>query len=42
MTALEIVARDGKKMVWIPAGEFIMGSEEFGPEMPMRKVHLPG
>lgn len=42
MTASEIVARDGKKMVWIPAGEFIMGSEEFGPEMPMRKVHLPG
>src|SRR5210317_1235522 len=37
----EIIAKDGKKMVLIPAGEFIMGSEEFEPEMPMRKVFLP-
>ena len=32
---------DRKKMVLIPKGEFIMGSEEFGPESPQRKVYLP-
>lgn len=32
---------DQKKMVLIPAGEFIMGSEEFGPESPQRVVSLP-
>ena len=33
--------RDGKEMVLIPEGEFIMGSEEFGPESPQHKVYLP-
>ena len=32
---------DKKEMVLIPAGEFIMGSNEFGPETPQRTVHLP-
>ena len=32
---------DKKQMALIPAGEFIMGSEEFGPETPQRKVYLP-
>ncbi|NPV40454.1 MAG: SUMF1/EgtB/PvdO family nonheme iron enzyme [Anaerolineae bacterium] len=32
---------DKKQMAFIPAGEFIMGSEEFGPETPQRKVYLP-
>ena len=41
MLEKEITARDGKVMVLIPAGEFIMGSEEFEPEMPRRKVFLP-
>jgi formylglycine-generating enzyme required for sulfatase activity len=36
-----ITAIDGKEMVLIPAGEFIMGSEEFGPEAPQRLVYLP-
>jgi len=33
--------QDGKTMVHIPAGPFIMGSEEFGPETPQRSVYLP-
>ena len=41
MLVNEIVGKDGKEMVLIPAGEFIMGSEEFEPEMPIRKVTLP-
>ena len=41
MMVNEIVGKDGKEMVLIPAGEFIMGSKEFEPEMPMRNVHLP-
>ena len=41
MLEKEIAARDGKVMVLIPAGEFIMGSDEFEPEMPRRKVFLP-
>lgn len=41
MSEKYITGKDGKKMVMIPAGEFIMGSEEFEPEMPMRKVYLP-
>lgn len=32
---------DKKKMFLVPAGEFIMGSNEFGPETPQRTVHLP-
>jgi len=31
---------DGKEMVVIPAGPFIMGSEEYGPETPQRTVTL--
>lgn len=34
-------ARDGKQMLLIPAGDFIMGSDEFGPEQPMRTLTLP-
>jgi formylglycine-generating enzyme required for sulfatase activity len=41
MIEKQIVGKDGKKMVLIPAGEFIMGSEEFEPEMPIRNVYLP-
>jgi formylglycine-generating enzyme required for sulfatase activity len=37
----EILGKDGKEMVLIPAGDFIMGSEEFEPEMPVRKIYLP-
>lgn len=33
--------RDGKEMILIPEGEFIMGSEEFGPESPQHKLYLP-
>jgi len=32
---------DNKEMVLIPEGEFIMGSEEFGPETPQRTIFLP-
>ena len=32
---------DKKKMVLIPEGDFIMGSNEFGPETPQRTVFLP-
>jgi len=32
---------DKKEMVLIPEGNFIMGSEEFGPESPQRMVYLP-
>ena len=34
-------APDGKTMLPIPAGEFLMGSDEFGPEQPPRQVYLP-
>jgi len=36
-----ITGRDNKEMVLIPAGEFLMGSEEFGPESPQHTVYLP-
>ena len=36
-----ITARDGKQMLLIPAGDFIMGSDEFGPEQPVRTLSLP-
>jgi len=36
-----ITNKDGKEMVLIPEGEFWMGSDEFGPEMPYRQVYLP-
>jgi formylglycine-generating enzyme len=35
-----IIGSDKKTMILIPAGEFIMGSEEYGPETPIRKVSL--
>jgi len=41
MLAKEITSKEGRPMVLIPAGEFIMGSNEFPPEMPERKVYLP-
>jgi sulfatase modifying factor 1 len=36
--------KDGTEVVWIPSGEFIMGSEDHGfqNEMPVRKVYLDG
>jgi len=34
--------RDGAEMVYVPAGEFIMGSEDYSDEKPQRKVHLDG
>ncbi len=34
------IARDGKEMLLIPAGDFIMGSEEFAPESPRRIVQV--
>src|SRR5437773_9721954 len=36
-----ITARDAKEMRLVPAGEFIMGSDEFGPETPPRTLYLP-
>jgi len=41
MLAKSITGHDGKEMILIPEGEFLMGSEEFGPESPQHKVHLP-
>jgi formylglycine-generating enzyme required for sulfatase activity len=41
LVAKSIIGKDGKEMLLIPAGEFIMGSNEFGPEMPQRNVYLP-
>ncbi len=35
------VARDGKEMLLVPAGDFIFGSEEFAPEAPQRTLYLP-
>jgi formylglycine-generating enzyme required for sulfatase activity len=35
-----IIGPDGKEMILIPAGPFIMGSEEYGPETPQRMVTL--
>ena len=35
-----IVASDDKEMVLIPAGPFIMGSDEYGPETPPHTVSL--
>jgi len=40
LAAKSIIGKDGKEMLLIPAGEFIMGSNEFGPEMPQHKVNL--
>ena len=34
------IASDGKEMILIPAGPFVMGSDEFGPETPPRVVTL--
>lgn len=37
---LAITAKDNKRMVIVPSGNFLMGSEEFGPESPQRQVYL--
>ena len=37
----KIITKDNREMILIPAGDFIMGSEEFEPEMPVRTVFLP-
>ena len=34
------IALDGKEMLLVPAGDFVMGSEEFGPESPQRTVRV--
>lgn len=39
-TIEKITGSDGKEMMFIPTGESIMSSEEFGPETPTRKMHL--
>ncbi len=42
-TLVRINPRDGAEMVWIPAGEFTMGSDEAGEnEYPAHKVSLDG
>ena len=41
MLPVVVGGRDGKEMILIPEGEFLMGSEEFGPESPQRTVYLP-
>jgi formylglycine-generating enzyme required for sulfatase activity len=35
-----IVGTDGAEMVLVPAGEFIMGSEEYDNEKPRHQVYL--
>jgi formylglycine-generating enzyme required for sulfatase activity len=35
-------AEDGAEMVLVPAGEFVMGSEEYDNEKPRHRVHLDG
>lgn len=37
-----INSKDGAEMVFIPAGEFLMGSEEVDDEKPQRRVYLDG
>lgn len=40
---LAINPRDGSEMVYVPAGEFLRGSDDGGPEeRPERKIHLDG
>ncbi|MBM3496659.1 MAG: hypothetical protein FJX72_20420, partial [Armatimonadetes bacterium] len=39
---VRINPKDGAEMVYIPAGEFIMGSDGGGDEKPRRKVYLDG
>lgn len=36
-----IIGKDGKEMAFVPAGNFWMGSEEFGPESPLHQLYLP-
>lgn len=33
---------DGAELVWIPAGEFLCGSEKYADEKPAKKVYLDG
>ncbi len=33
---------DGAELIWIPAGEFVRGSDKYADEMPKKKVHLDG
>jgi len=35
-----IVAQDGKEMMYVPAGEFVMGSDRYGDEKPRHTVYL--
>jgi formylglycine-generating enzyme required for sulfatase activity len=35
-----IIGPDGKEMILIPAGPFLMGSDEYGPETPPHNVTL--
>jgi formylglycine-generating enzyme required for sulfatase activity len=34
--------KDGAEMVWVSAGEFLMGSDDYPKEMPLHRVHLDG
>lgn len=37
----KISEKDGMTMVFVPAGEFTMGSEKYSASMPIHKVYLP-
>lgn len=40
MLQTSLIGKNGKEMLLIPAGNFWMGSEEFGPEQPLHQVYL--